>query len=317
MRPSPFKPAFHTCVFFCAANTAHFDARIRPDTPCNGAGHTIARALAQDPFGSRLALLLLMGRMKFPRPSLATSSPHLPTIATMAAGGNSVATEWWNDGPIDIEFQKPNPKTNRSQACEHYKAYKPASAVADATNRRATCDDLQNYFGLAQNVSARVSAAEQLSARGGASVMFRILGKTVAMARLRAPGHRDGRHLRGACAPWWLALPPISVGSAGRGCNRRGAQDPPHLSETDPMPGTSGYGGSPWRGALRHEGDPPSSEACATPCWTELPRELCPARVGNRPRRSATRRLRGHAPVRWPCWPPCSRRRRSWARLSA
>ena len=75
--------------------------------------------------------------------------------------------------------------------------------------------------------------------------------------------------------------------------------------------------GAPWRGASRREGDPPSSEACGTLCWTGLPRELCPARVGNRPRRSGTRRLRGHAPVRWPRWPPCSRRRRSWARLSA
>ena len=145
----------------------------------------------------------------------------------------------------------------------------------------------------------------------------RILGKTMAMARLRAPGRRYGRRLRGACAPWRLALPPISVGSAGRGCDRRGAQDPPPAVRDGPNAWDIWLWGSPWRGALRREGGPLSSEACGTLCWTELPRELCPARVGNMPRRSATRRLRGHAPVRCPCWPPCSRRLRSWARLSA
>ena len=85
-------------------------------------------------------------------------------------------------------------------------------------------------------------------------------------------------------------------GRRGGGATGGVRRTPPRPSVTDPMPGTSGCGGSPWRGALRREGGPPSSEACGTRCWTELPRELCPARVGNMPRRSATRRLRGQRP---------------------
>ena len=36
----------------------------------------------------------------------------LPIIAEMVPGGNSVTTEWCNDGSTEIEFQELNPEKN-------------------------------------------------------------------------------------------------------------------------------------------------------------------------------------------------------------
>ena len=46
------------------------------------------------------------------------------------------------------------------------------------------------------------------------------------------------------------------------------------------MPETSGCGGSPWRGASRREGEPPSSEACGTPLLERAAARALPRQGG-------------------------------------
>ena len=159
----------------------------------------------------------------------------------------------------------------------------------------------------------------QLSARGGASVMLGFLARRwpwracVLLAAVMAAAS-------GAPAlPGGLLCHRSRWGRRGGGATggvRRTARPPPVVRD-GPNAWDIWLRGVALAWGIETRGRPPFQRGLRMTLLDELPRELCPARVGNRPRRSATRRLRGHAPMRWPCWPPCSRRRRSWVWLSA